>query len=125
MLISRAYAQAGGDPASLFQNPLIPLIFVFVIFYFLLIRPQSKKAKEHKNMLEAIRRGDRIVTNGGIIGLVTKVHTEDRQLDLEIAEKVRVRVMRDMVASVLSKTEPVTADKADAKADGKSEEKKG
>jgi preprotein translocase subunit YajC len=115
MLISPAYAQAtGGDPTSLFQNPLIPLVLVFVIFYFLLIRPQSKRAKEHKAMLEAIRRGDRIVTNGGIIGTVAKVIPDSRELEVDLAENVRVRVIRDMVSSVLTKTEPV-ADKAEEK----------
>jgi preprotein translocase subunit YajC len=108
MLISPAYAQAAGDPASAF-TAFIPLILIFVVFYFLLIRPQQKKMKEHRAMLEAVRRGDRVVTNGGIVGLVTKVMDAERELQVEIAEGVRVRVMRDMIASVVSKTEPVAA----------------
>jgi preprotein translocase subunit YajC len=117
MLISPAYAQAAGGSSGLIG--LTPFILLFVIFYFLLIRPQQKKVKEHKAMLEAIRRGDRIVTNGGIVGLVTKVLTEERALTVEIAENIKVKVMRDMVANVLSKTEPVPADKADADDAGK------
>lgn len=107
MWISPAYAQAAGDAGSAF-TAFVPLILIFVIFYFLLIRPQQKKVKEHKAMLEAIRRGDKVVTNGGIIGLVTKV-MDDRELQLEIAENVRVRVLRDMIASVVGKTEPAPA----------------
>jgi preprotein translocase subunit YajC len=108
MLISPAYAQAASDPASAF-TAFIPLILIFVVFYFLLIRPQQKKMKEHRAMLDAVRRGDRVVTNGGIVGLVTKVMEAERELQVEIAEGVRVRVMRDMIASVVSKTEPVAA----------------
>ena len=110
MLISSAYAQAAGEPTSAF-GAFVPLILIFVIFYFLLIRPQQKKVKEHKAMLEAVRRGDRIVTNGGIVGLVTKVLPEERALMVEIAENIKVKVKRDMVSSVLSKTEPVSTDK--------------
>lgn len=113
MFISPAYAQAAGEPASAF-GAFIPLILIFVIFYFLLIRPQQKKVKEHKAMLDAIRRGDRIVTNGGIVGLVTKVLPDDRALMVEIADDIKVKVMRDMVANVTSKTEPVPAEKNDA-----------
>ena len=114
MWISPAFAQAaGGASASSFVQ-FVPLVLIFVVFYFLLIRPQQKKLKEHRAMLDAVRRGDRVVTNGGIIGLVTKV-TEDRELTVEIAENVRVKVMRDMISSVISKTEPVAAtEKAEA-----------
>ena len=113
MLISPAYAQAAGDAgATAGLAQFVPLVLIFVIFYFLLVRPQQKKMKDHKAVLEAIRRGDRIVTNGGVIGLVTKVNAEERQLEVEIADGVRVKVMRDMVNTVLSKTEPVS-DKAD------------
>ncbi len=118
MLISTAYAQAAGPAggAAGFMQ-FVPLLLIFVVFYFLMIRPQQKKAKDHRAMLDAVRRGDRIVTNGGILGLVTKV--DDRELTVEIAENVRVKVMRDMIASVVSKTEPVAAEKADAKTDEK------
>jgi len=114
MLVSPAYAQAAADPTGGF-TAFIPLILIFVVFYFLLIRPQQKKMKEHRAMLEAVRRGDRVVTNGGIIGLVTKVMDAERELQIEIAEGVRVRVLRDMIANVLSKTEPAPANDADKK----------
>lgn len=110
MWISPAYAQAAAGQQNAF-TAFLPLVLIFVVFYFLLIRPQQKKIKEHKSMLGALRRGDRIVTNGGIIGLVTKV--EDKELVVEISDGVRVHVARDMVASVVSKTEPV-ADKAES-----------
>jgi preprotein translocase subunit YajC len=114
MFVSPAYAQAATDTASAFTS-FIPLILIFAVFYFLLIRPQQKKMKEHRSMLDAVRRGDRVVTNGGIIGLVTKVFEVERELQVEIAEGVRVRVMRDMITSVVSKTEPVAANDGDKK----------
>lgn len=111
MLISPAYAQSagGGD----FIVSLLPLVLIFVVFYFLLIRPQQKKVKAHKEMLSNIRRGDRVVTNGGIIGTVTRVN-DDNELTLEIAEGVRVRSVRAMVADVLAKTEPARTRDDDA-----------
>ncbi len=115
MLISPAYAQAaGGDPAGTF-TAFIPLVLIFVVFYFLMIRPQQKRMKDHKAMLEALRRGDRVVTNGGIVGKVTKVAAEDREVEVEIADGIKVKVMRDMIASVLTKTEPVEAKAESAK----------
>lgn len=87
----------------------MPLIMIFVIFYFLLIRPQQKKMKEHQSMLAAIRRGDRVVTNGGLIGTVNKI-TSDTELLVEIADNVKVRVARSMIAEVSSKTEAVNSD---------------
>ncbi|MEM9047556.1 MAG: preprotein translocase subunit YajC [Pseudomonadota bacterium] len=84
---------------------LIPFILIFVIMYFLLIRPQQKKVKEHKAMVEALRRGDQVVTQGGLIGKVSKVKDEG-ELELEIADGVRVRVVRQTISQVLSKTEP-------------------
>ncbi|ALJ37169.1 preprotein translocase subunit YajC [Azospirillum brasilense] len=118
MFVSTAYAQtaapAAGGADMIVQ--FLPLILIFVVFYFLLIRPQQKKMKEHKGMLESIRRGDRVVTGGGIIGTVTKVGPED-ELQVEIAENVRVRVMRSTVNLVLSKSEP--AKSADEKAEEK------
>ncbi|RUQ72964.1 preprotein translocase subunit YajC [Azospirillum doebereinerae] len=106
MFVSTAYAQtaapAGGSDMLV---QFLPLILIFVVFYFLLIRPQQKKMKEHKAMLGNIRRGDRVVTGGGIIGVVTKVGTDD-ELTVEIAENVRVRCVRSTVNLVLAKTEP-------------------
>jgi len=83
----------------------VPLILIFVIMYFLLIRPQQKKLKEHKAMVEALRRGDQVVTQGGVIGKVVKVK-EDGEIEVEIAEGVKVRVVKHTIAQVMSKTEP-------------------
>ena len=83
----------------------VPLILIFAIMYFLLIRPQQKKMKEHQNMIEAVRRGDQIVTQGGVICKVTNVK-EDGEVELEIAEGVKVRVVKSTIANVLNKTDP-------------------
>ncbi|MFD1623217.1 preprotein translocase subunit YajC [Azospirillum griseum] len=116
MFVSTAYAQtaapaAGGDMIVQF----LPLILIFVVFYFLLIRPQQKKMKEHKAMLSAIRRGDRVVTGGGIIGVVTKVGADD-EVSVEIAENVRVRCLRSTINLVLAKTEPANGKPGDTAA---------
>jgi preprotein translocase subunit YajC len=105
-IISPAHAQGIGGAEGL--GPLLPLILIFVVFWFLLIRPQQKKAKEHRELLSQLRRGDQIVTSGGIIGKITKV-VSDTELQVEIADEVRVRVARGMVAEVLSRTEPAKA----------------
>ena len=83
----------------------VPLILIFAIMYFLIIRPQQLKLKDHKKMVESLRRGDMIVTQGGLIGKVTKVK-EDNELEVELSEGVKVRVVQSTVAQVLSKTEP-------------------
>ena len=83
----------------------IPLILIFAIMYFLLIRPQQRKLKDHKKMVESLRRGAMIVTQGGLIGKVTKVK-EDNEIEVELSEGVKVRVVQSTVAQVLSKTEP-------------------
>ena len=83
----------------------IPLILIFAIMYFLLIRPQQKKMKEHQKMVAALRRGDQVVTQGGIIGKVSKVK-ENNEVEIEIAEGVRVRVVQNTITQVISKTEP-------------------
>lgn len=83
----------------------IPLILIFAIMYFLLIRPQQKKLKEHTGMVEALRRGDQVVTQGGLIGKVSKVK-EDNEIEVELGEGVKVRVVKSTIAQVLSKTEP-------------------
>ena len=84
----------------------IPLILIFAIMYFLLIRPQQKRLKEHQAMLAALRRGDQIVTAGGIVGKITRVKDEDEQVEVEIASGTIVKVMRPTIARVLNKTEP-------------------
>jgi preprotein translocase subunit YajC len=85
---------------------LVPLILIFLIMYFLLIRPQQKKLKEHQAMVAALRRGDQVVTQGGLIGKVTKVKDEVGEIEVEIAPNVNVRVVRSTVSSVMNKTEP-------------------
>ncbi len=105
MFVSPAFAQFGGN-GDAGIGALLPLVLIFVVFYFLLIRPQQKKQKQHKVMLGAIRRGDRVVTGGGIVGTVTKVIDND-ELAVQITDGVKVRVRRALVASVISKTEPV------------------
>jgi len=113
MLISNAYAQtaAGGMPAGL--GGLIqfaPLVLIFIVFYFLLIRPQQTQAKELKARQEKLARGDKIVTAGGILGTVKKVTEGDANVDVEIAPNVTVSVVRSTITQVL--TTPKTADKA-------------
>ena len=117
MFISPAYAQGFGfgDPQAMMQ--FLPLVLIFVVFYFLLIRPQQKRAKEHKVMLTNLRRGDRVVTGGGIIGTVAKVVGDD-EVTVDIADGIRVRVVRSTITTVLARTEPVGGkDKEDAAAD--------
>ncbi len=83
----------------------IPIILIFVIMYFLLIRPQQKKIKEHKNMVENLRRGDQVLTQGGILGKITKVK-EGEEIEVELAKDVKVSIIRSTIVNVLSKTEP-------------------
>ena len=104
MIATPAFAQAAGGGASAFGS-FIPLILIFAIMYFLLIRPQQKKAKEHAAMVAAVRRGDQVVTQGGLIGKVTKVK-EDNEIEVEIATGVKVRVVQSTLVSVINKTEP-------------------
>ena len=102
MFISPAYAQDAGG--SLFASPILPIALMLVIFYFLLIRPQQRKAKEHRAMLDAIKRGDRVLTGGGIIGMVVKAGGEADELTVEIADGIRVSVARATIADVIPKT---------------------
>jgi preprotein translocase subunit YajC len=115
MFISTAVAQgslgslfggggAGGDGGMLMS--LLPFILIFVIMYFLILRPQQKRVKSHAEMVKNVRRGDTVVTNGGLVGKVTKV-IDDDQIEIEIAEDVRIRHMRQMISDVRAKGEPV------------------
>jgi len=100
MLISPAYAQdAAGASAMVMQ--LLPLLLIFVVFYFLLIRPQQKKMKEHRGMLTSLKRGDRVITAGGIVGEIKQVKDNSDEVDVEIAPNVRVTVVRGTISSVL------------------------
>ncbi len=115
MLISTAYAQGTGI-TGIFDNQgamvqFLPLILIFVVFYFLLIRPQQRKAKDQKAMLGALRRGDRVVTGGGIIGTVARVENPE-EVTVDIADGVRVRVLRSTISSVLAKPDPAAAREA-------------
>ena len=106
MFATPAFAQAAGAPsAGAAVAQFLPIILIFIIFYCLLIRPQQKKMKEHKAMVEALRRGDQVVTSGGIVGKVSKVQ-EDNMVEVEIADGVRVKVIRHTITQVLNKTEP-------------------
>jgi preprotein translocase subunit YajC len=115
MLISAAYAQGTGI-TGIFDNQsaliqFLPLVLIFVVFYFLLIRPQQRKAKDHRTMLDALRRGDRVVTGGGIIGTVARVDNPE-EVTVDIADGVRVRVLRSTISSVLAKPDPAAAREA-------------
>ena len=106
MFVTPAYAQAAGAAsAGAAFAQFLPLILIFVIMYFLLIRPQQKKLKEHQAMVEALRRGDQVVTAGGIVGKVTKVQ-DDGMVEVEIADGVKVKVVKHTISQVLTKTEP-------------------
>ena len=113
MFITPAFAQAaaaGGDTNSMLMS-LLPFALIFVIMYFLILRPQQKKVKDHAELVKNIRRGDTVVTSGGLVGKVTKV-VDDDQIEFEISDGVRVRQMRTMIAGVRTKGEPAK-DKAD------------
>ncbi len=105
MFISPAFAQAAADGAGSTMNLILPLLMMLPVFYFFLIRPQQQRAKQQKQMLEALRRGDKVVTSGGIIGTIAKV-ISDTEVAVDIAENVRVRVMRSTISQVLAKPEP-------------------
>jgi preprotein translocase subunit YajC len=120
MLISSAYAQGLGDMFSGAGGvaQFLPLVMIFGVFYFLLIRPQQQKQKELRNMISAVRRGDRVVTGGGILGTVQRVpmvqdkdgkQVPSQEIEVEIAKDVRVTVLRDTITSVLK---PVAANDA-------------
>jgi len=117
MLISPAYAQGTGllDQSALVQ--FLPLVLIFVVFYFLLIRPQQKKQKDHRTMLDALRRGDRVVTGGGILGTVSKVVSND-EVEVDIASNVRVRILRSTITSVLAKPDPAAVREAAKEKEG-------
>jgi len=104
MFISPAYAQTAADGPGLLST-LIPFVLIFLIMWLFLIRPQQKKMKEHRALVEALRRGDQVITAGGIIGRVTKVK-DDGEIEVELAKDVNVRVLKHTITGVVSKTEP-------------------
>jgi preprotein translocase subunit YajC len=104
MFATPAFAQTAPGGAAGGLVSFVPILLIFVIMYFLMIRPQQKRVKEHKAMVAAVRRGDQVVTSGGLIGKVSKV--ADTELEVEIAPNVRVKVVRATITQVMNKTEP-------------------
>ena len=110
MFITPAYAQAAGGTNDMLMS-LLPFVGIFVIMYFLILRPQQKRVKAHQELVKNVRRGDTVVTSGGIVAKVTKV-IDDDQIEIEIADGVRARQVRSMVSDVRAKGEPVKDDAA-------------
>jgi preprotein translocase subunit YajC len=113
MFITPAFAQAAapsmfGSDGGMLMN-LLPFVAIFAIMYFLILRPQQKRVKAHQELVKNVRRGDTVVTSGGLIGKVTKV-IDDEQIEVELAEGVRVRQIKSMVSDVRAKGEPVKED---------------
>ena len=106
MFITEAWAQGAGGGGSDFLVQLFPLVLIFIVFYFLLIRPQQAKVRAQREMLGGVKRGDRVVTGGGIIGLVTKV-IGDNELQVELAEGVRVRIIKGTITDIITRGESV------------------
>ena len=106
MFITEAYAQTAGAPgAGDFLGMVLPLVLIMGVFYFLLIRPQQRKMKEHQAMLSKVAKGDTVVTQGGLIGKVVRV-VDDSELLVEVGENIKVRVLKSGLADVRSKDEP-------------------
>ncbi|WCR53116.1 MAG: Sec translocon accessory complex subunit YajC [Wolbachia endosymbiont of Ctenocephalides orientis wCori] len=129
MVISEAFA---ADPSASAGAPffsLIPWVLMFAVFYFLIIRPQHKKLKEHRNLVNQIKRGDTVITSGGIIGEVSKVDEANAQFIVEIAPKVEVKILKSSIAEVMNKeVQKVAAKEDEIEKDNKKnkeEEKKG
>jgi preprotein translocase subunit YajC len=110
MFITPAFAQGTSSSTDLVTS-LLPFVLIFVIMYFLILRPQQKRVKTHQEMVKNVRRGDTVVTNGGLIGRVTKV-IDDNEIEIELSDEIRVRQMRGMIADVRAKGEPVKAEGA-------------
>lgn len=111
MLISPAFAQGATAGSSDMIMSLLPFVLIFVIMYFLILRPQQRRVKQHQEMVKNLRRGDTVITSGGLVGKVTKV-LDDDQIEVEISDGVRVRQMRGMVSEVRAKGEPVKEESA-------------
>ena len=111
MIVTPAFAQGAGAGGSDMLVSLLPFVLILVIMYFLILRPQQKRAKQHQEMVKNMRRGDSVVTSGGLIGKITKV-VDDNEIEVEVTDGVRVRQLRSMVAEVRAKGEPVKDDAA-------------
>lgn len=108
MFVTPAYAQAaGGAGGAGAIAQFVPLLLIFVIMYFLILRPQQKRMKEQRNMIAELKRGDQVVTQGGIIGKITDV--KDDEVTVEIAQGVKIRVVRATIAQVVSQPKPTAA----------------
>lgn len=108
MIVTPAFAQTAAPGATDFFGMLFPLLAIMVIFYFLLIRPQQRKVKDHQELVKNVRRGDTIVTSGGVIGKIAKV-IDDKEVMVDLAENVQVRLVKHAISEVRSKPEPVKA----------------
>ncbi len=106
MFITPAYAQAAGGSTNDMLMSLLPFLLIFVILYFLVIRPQQKRVKDHNALVSSLRRGDVIVTNGGLVGKIAKV-IDDKEISVEVAPEVKVKIVRQNIQEVRSKSEPV------------------
>lgn len=107
MFVTPAYAQTAAAPAGSMISSIVMMVLMFAIFYFLLLRPQQKKAAQHRAMVGALKKGDRVVTGGGIVGRVTSVN--DNEVEVEVAQNVRIRVVRGTIAQVVTTGTPVAA----------------
>jgi preprotein translocase subunit YajC len=115
-MIDAVYAQAAPSAFDALNSLIVPTVLIIGIMYFLMIRPQQKRLKEHQAMIAAVRRGDTVVTSGGIVGKVTKV--DENELQVEIAEGVRIKVVRGTLSEVRTKGEAPAATKSKAAAEG-------
>ena len=112
MFITPAFAQAaGGTPGGDIISMILPLVMIMGVFWFLLIRPQQKRQKEHQQLISKVARGDTVVTSGGLIGRVSKV-VDERELLVEVGENVKVRIVRSAISEVRAKGEPIKDDGA-------------
>lgn len=102
MFVSPAYAQTPGGGGAFDMITMLPLVLIFVVFYFLIIRPQQKRQREHRAMIESVKRGDRVVTSGGLVGVVARVD-DAQEVTVQIADNVRVKVRRAMIAEIVTK----------------------
>ena len=117
MFITPAFAQGAPSGSTDMLMSLLPFVAIFVIMYFLILRPQQKRVKQHQELVKNVRRGDTVVTSGGLVAKVTKV-VDDDQIEIEIADGVRVRQLRSMVSEVRAKGEPVKDDAAASRSAG-------
>jgi preprotein translocase subunit YajC len=109
IFVSDAFAQASevvaGSPQEMSFTSFVPLILIFVVFYFLIIRPQSKKYKDQQNMIDNLKNGNKVVTAGGIVGVITDIDTKENQIEIEISAGVKIKVLKSYVTDLADKKE--------------------